>query len=63
MVTKDKERMSEGGVIINVSSIYGECSNEYMGVYAASNAGFSIGPWGARVKTGHYLLLLLLRMA
>ena len=29
---------SQGGVIINVSSIHGERSNEYMGAYAASKA-------------------------
>ena len=34
-----KKRMLEGGVIINVSSIHGERSNEYMGAYAASKAG------------------------
>ena len=34
-----KERMTEGGVIINVSSIHGERSNEYMGAYAVSKAG------------------------
>lgn len=34
-----KERMAEGGVIINVSSIHGERSVEYMGAYAASKAG------------------------
>jgi glucose 1-dehydrogenase len=34
-----KDRMTNGGVIINVSSIHGELSNEYMGAYAASKAG------------------------
>lgn len=34
-----KDRMSEGGVIINVSSIHGQRSVEYMGAYAASKAG------------------------
>jgi len=34
-----KKQMSGGGVIINVSSIHGERSNEYMGAYAASKAG------------------------
>lgn len=35
-----KEKMQEGGgVIINVSSIHGERSNEFMGAYAASKAG------------------------
>ena len=34
-----KERISEGGVIINVSSIHGERSNECVGAYAASKAG------------------------
>lgn len=34
-----KGQMNEGGVIINVSSIHGERSNEYMGAYAASKAG------------------------
>lgn len=32
------KKASEGGVIINISSIHGEKSNEYMGAYAASKA-------------------------
>eukprot|EP00547_Thalassionema_nitzschioides_P009081 CAMPEP_0194225590 /NCGR_PEP_ID=MMETSP0156-20130528/39958_1 /TAXON_ID=33649 /ORGANISM="Thalassionema nitzschioides, Strain L26-B" /LENGTH=273 /DNA_ID=CAMNT_0038957601 /DNA_START=41 /DNA_END=865 /DNA_ORIENTATION=- len=32
------KRLNDGGVIINVSSIHGEKSNEYMGAYAASKA-------------------------
>jgi glucose 1-dehydrogenase len=34
-----KQQMKDGGVIINVSSIHGEKSVEYMGAYAASKAG------------------------
>jgi glucose 1-dehydrogenase len=33
-----KTNTNGGGVIINVSSIHGEKSNEYMGAYAASKA-------------------------
>ena len=32
------ENRPEGGVILHVSSVYGESSNEYMGAYAASKA-------------------------
>jgi glucose 1-dehydrogenase len=34
-----KLKMKDGGVIINISSIHGEKSVEYMGAYAASKAG------------------------
>lgn len=38
-LVKEKMQEGDGGVIINVSSIHGERSNEFMGAYAASKAG------------------------
>jgi glucose 1-dehydrogenase len=38
-LAKENGMSTSGGVIINVSSIHGDRSNEYMGAYAASKAG------------------------